>query len=54
MVCGQETHIGEDCWSGGSTIVLPSVTFVRGSTNGTGTVATRNVPAFYVIAGSPL
>lgn len=50
---GAEVHIGEDCWFGGSVIVLPGVTIGRGCTIGAGSVVTKDVPAFHVAAGNP-
>jgi len=50
---GAEVHIGEDCWFGGSVIVLPGVTIGNGCTIGAGSVVTRDVPAFHVAAGNP-
>ena len=38
---GEEIHIGEDCWLGGSAIVLPGVTIGTGCTIGAGSVVTK-------------
>ncbi|KAJ5902578.1 Maltose/galactoside acetyltransferase [Penicillium taxi] len=45
--------IGEDCWLGGNVIVLPGVTIGKGSTVGAGSVVTKDVPPFHVVAGNP-
>ena len=50
---GAPITIGEDCWFGGSVIVLPGVTIGRGVTIGAGSVVTKDVPAFHVVAGNP-
>lgn len=50
---GKPITIGEDCWFGGSVIVLPGVTIGRGVTIGAGSVVTKDVPAFHVVAGNP-
>ena len=50
---GKEIHVGEDCWLGGGAIVLPGVTIGRGSTVGAGSVVTKEVPPFHVVAGNP-
>lgn len=50
---GGEIHIGEDCWLGGNVIVLPRVTIGRGCTIGAGSVVTKDVPPYKVVAGNP-
>lgn len=45
--------IGEDCWIGGGVTVLPGVTIGRGVTIGAGSIVTKDVPAFHVVAGNP-
>lgn len=50
---GKPVKIGEDCWFGGSCIVLPGVTIGRGSTVGAGSVVTKDVPEYVVVAGNP-
>jgi acetyltransferase-like isoleucine patch superfamily enzyme len=50
---GKEIHIGEDCWIGGNVVILPGVNIGRGSVVGAGSVVTRNVPDFTVVAGNP-
>jgi len=38
---GGPITIGEDCWLGGSVVVLPGVTIGRGVTVGAGSVVTK-------------
>lgn len=45
--------IEEDCWLGGNVIVLGGVTIGKGSVVGAGSVVTRDVPPFTVVAGNP-
>jgi len=50
---GKPINIGADCWFGGNVIVLPGVTIGRGCTIGAGSVVTKDVPDFHVVAGNP-
>ncbi|CZR69784.1 probable acetyltransferase, CysE/LacA/LpxA/NodL family [Phialocephala subalpina] len=50
---GAPITIGEDCWFGGGVIVCPGVTIGRGVTVGAGSVVTKDVPDFHVVAGNP-
>lgn len=50
---GKEIHVGEDCWIGGNVVVLPGVSIGRGAVVGAGSVVTKNVPDFTVVAGNP-
>jgi acetyltransferase-like isoleucine patch superfamily enzyme len=50
---GKEIHVKEDCWIGGNVVILPGVTIGRGSTVGAGSVVTKDVPDFTVVAGNP-
>ncbi len=43
----------DDVWLGAKVSVLPGVTIGRGSVVGTGSVVTKNVPPFSVVAGVP-
>lgn len=45
--------IEDDVWIGASAIILPGVTIGRGSIIGAGSVVTRHVPPYSVVAGSP-
>lgn len=50
---GKPIKIGADCWFGGNCIVLPGVTIGKGAVIGAGSVVTRDVPDFAVVAGNP-
>lgn len=45
--------IGDDCWLGGSCIVLPGVTIGNRVVVGAGAVVTKDVPDDVLVAGSP-
>lgn len=45
--------IEEDCWIGGNTIVLSGITIGKGSVVGAGSVVTKDVPPFTIVAGNP-
>lgn len=51
--CGKEIHIGDDCWIGGGVIILPGVVIGRGCTVGAGSIVTKFVEPFSVVAGNP-
>ncbi|KAG5978559.1 hypothetical protein E4U55_006053 [Claviceps digitariae] len=46
-------EIGDDCWIGGNTTIMPGVTIGKGCTIGSGSVVTRSIPDFCVAVGSP-
>ncbi|GAB7339946.1 hypothetical protein MBLNU457_6463t1 [Dothideomycetes sp. NU457] len=50
---GREIRVGEDCWIGGGAILLPGVEVGRGSVVGAGSVVTKDVGEFTVVAGNP-
>jgi acetyltransferase-like isoleucine patch superfamily enzyme len=50
---GKEIWIEEDCWIGGNVVVLPGVRIGKGSTVGAGSVVTKDVPPYKVVAGNP-
>lgn len=50
---GKPITVGEDCWFGGNCIVLPGVTIGKGVTIGAGSVVTKDVPDYVVVAGNP-
>ncbi|GAA6023265.1 hypothetical protein JCM10207_005228 [Rhodosporidiobolus poonsookiae] len=50
---GGPITVGDDCWFGGNVSVLPGVTVGRGVTVGAGSVVTKSVPPFVVVAGNP-
>ena len=45
--------IGNDCWIGGNTTIMPGVTIGKGCTIGAGSVVTKSIPDFSVAIGSP-
>ena len=45
--------IGDDCWIGGNSIILPGVTIGRGVTVAAGSVVTKNIEPYVVVAGNP-
>lgn len=45
--------IGNDCWIGGNSIILPGVTIGNGVTIGAGSVVTKNVADNVLVAGNP-
>lgn len=45
--------IEDDVWLGAKTSVLPGITIGRGAVVGTGSVVTKDVPPFAVVAGVP-
>lgn len=49
----REVTIGNDCWIGGNTIIMPGITIGNGCTVGAGSVVTRDIPPFSVAIGSP-
>ncbi|KAI9811585.1 MAG: Maltose acetyltransferase [Pycnora praestabilis] len=50
---GRAIDIEEDCWIGGGVIILPGIKIGKGSVVGAGSVVTRAVPRFTVVAGNP-
>jgi maltose O-acetyltransferase len=45
--------IEDDVWVGARVIILPGVTIGRGSVVGAGTVLSRSVPPYSIVAGNP-
>lgn len=45
--------IGDDCWLGANSTILPGVTIGTGSIVGAGSVVTEDVPSFSLVAGVP-
>ena len=45
--------IGKDVWLGANVIVLPGRTIGEGAVVGAGSVVTKDVPAFTIVAGNP-
>lgn len=50
---GGPVMIGKDCWIGVRSIVLPGVTIGDGAVVGAGSVVTRDVEPYVVVAGNP-
>jgi len=46
-------HIGNDVWIGRSSIVLSGVTISDGAVIGAGSVVTKDVPSYAIVAGNP-
>ncbi len=45
--------IGNDCWIGGNSVVLPGVTIGNGCTIGAGSVVNKNIPDNCLAVGNP-
>ncbi|KAG0242659.1 hypothetical protein BGW41_003762 [Actinomortierella wolfii] len=45
--------IGDDVWIGGGSVICPGVSIGNGSTVGAGSVVTKDVPPYTVVAGNP-
>ncbi|TPX61532.1 hypothetical protein PhCBS80983_g01123 [Powellomyces hirtus] len=50
---GKPITIGDDVWFGGNCTVLPGITIGNGCTIGAGSVVTRDVEPYTVVAGNP-
>ena len=50
---GRPVTIGDDCWIGGHTVILPGVTIGKGCTIAASSVVTRDIPDWSVAMGSP-
>ncbi|KPM36646.1 hypothetical protein AK830_g9908 [Neonectria ditissima] len=50
---GKAITIEQDCWIGGGAIILPGRTIGKGSTVGAGSIVTKDVPPFTIVAGNP-
>ena len=49
----KEVTIGNDCWIGGNTVIMPGVTIGDGVTVGASSVVTKSIPSYSVAVGSP-
>ena len=49
----ESTTIGADCWIGNNSVILSGITLSPGAIVGSGSVVTKDVPAFAIIAGNP-
>jgi acetyltransferase-like isoleucine patch superfamily enzyme len=45
--------IGNDCWIGGNTTIMPGVVIGKGCTIGAGSIVTKDIPDFSVALGTP-
>jgi len=45
--------LGNHCWIGGNSVIMPGVTIGEGCVIGAGSVVTRSIPDGYVAAGNP-
>jgi acetyltransferase-like isoleucine patch superfamily enzyme len=52
-VTRQKVTIEDDCWIASNSIILAGVTVGKGSVIGAGSVVTKDVPAFSIVAGNP-
>lgn len=50
---GGSIRIGDHAWIGYRAIILPGVTIGQGAVIGAGSVVTRDVPPFSIVAGNP-
>ena len=50
---GGEVHIGDRAWIGYRAIILPGITIGEGAIIGAGSVVTKDVAAFTIVAGNP-
>lgn len=48
-----DTYIGHDVWLGHQSIIMPAVTIGSGSIIASGTVVTKDVPAYHIVGGNP-
>lgn len=46
-------HIGDDVWIGANSVILPGVTINKGAVIAAGTIVTKNVPEYAIVAGNP-
>jgi acetyltransferase-like isoleucine patch superfamily enzyme len=49
----QPVRIGEDCWLGVNTVVMPGVSIGRGAVIGANSVVTEDIEPYSVVAGAP-
>lgn len=46
-------HIGDDVWIGASSVILPGVTVGKGAVIAAGSIVTKDVPEYAIVAGNP-
>jgi acetyltransferase-like isoleucine patch superfamily enzyme len=51
--CSRPIAIGDDCWLGANTVVLPGVTIGKGAVVGANSVVAKDVDPYAVVAGAP-
>ncbi|GAB0138299.1 hypothetical protein EsDP_00006536 [Epichloe bromicola] len=49
----RSVEVGDDCWIGGNTTIMPGVKIGKGCTIGSGSVVTKPIPDFSVAIGTP-
>ncbi len=53
-IVSERLTIEDDVWIGHNSVILPGCTFIgRGAIIGAGSIVTKNVPAYAVVAGNP-
>lgn len=50
---GANVEIGNDVWIGGKVLILPGISIGNGAIIGAGTVLTKDVPPYAIVAGNP-
>lgn len=53
MMLAAPVTLGNNCWIGGNSVIMPGVTLGEACVIGAGSVVTRSIPAGYVAAGNP-
>jgi acetyltransferase-like isoleucine patch superfamily enzyme len=51
--CAITTHVGNDVWIGANSVVLKGRTIGDGAIVGAGSIVTRDVPPYAIVAGNP-
>ena len=49
----QHVHIGDDCWLGINTVILPGITLGKGTVVGANSVVTKSYPEYSILGGVP-
>jgi acetyltransferase-like isoleucine patch superfamily enzyme len=49
----EHVHIGDDCWLGINTVILPGVTLGKGTVVGANSVVTKSYPDYSILGGVP-
>lgn len=53
LICRRQVVIEDDVWIGSNTVILPGVNVGKGSIVGAGSVVSKDVPPFCIVAGVP-